>query len=1193
MAEKEIIEVFESGIQIIEVIDSGASVGGGIPEAPNDGQEYVRKSLGWSVATSTGHNHTNKAILDATTASFTTAQETKLTTIETGATADQTGSEIKALYEAELDTNAFTDAEKTKLSGIASGAQVNPTAAQIKTQYESNADTNAFTDSEKTKLSNQSGINTGDESTFSGTTGVLGSGDGLVPDDGNTPSGRFLKDDGTWATIGGGGDMLSTNNLSDVANVATARANLNVDIAGTDNSIPVTLGGVANDTTDDTLDLIGQTLTVNLATTTTDGAMSSTDKSKLDGIQSGAQVNPNAATIKTLYESNINTNEFSDTEKTKLAGIESGATADQSDSEIKIAYENNANTNAFTDAEKTKLSGIEAGAQVNVALASQVEAEAGTENTKTMTPLRVNQAITASGATKSLSGRRDFLSFTDPATDILSQSHIDNNAGVIFTSTVAITNSETLPTPTDTTIGKYFDVGVSDTSIGNYKVNDTLVQAGEVVRFEWDGNSWLLSDDNTQYKAVLSTSWIEGGQISINANPALFNISAGKGIYVDNFSDPMKPIRKIVSFGPFTGVAVDNISTQPFTRILVDKDGNLVQRFNPTRADLRDNFALGEVQHGDNATIDAVSQFTNVPSLGLASSMYDLASAIGDINISGNVFKPNGSNLQIDKTSGEVFTLWFNAKTDIKDPSIVAHPAITAANFIYTFRDGAGGFKVIPNNTTIAPNLYDNGAVIGAGTVPLGSVSSNNWSIFRIFLGQANTVIIHYGQAVYSTLAGAEASLGSEPFQLNPALDDVLLRGWLIVKGNATNLSSVSEAKFIPAGKFGAASASVNAGSASSLEFRDYVPQTAPPAGQEGRVYYNDVLKSLMFFNDDTSRAVQIGNNHIIRVNNNSGSTITKGQVVYQNGASAGLPTIALASATSVATSKVLGIVFSDIPNGSNGYVIKSGLMRLIDTSALTAGQEVFLSDTAGQLTNTAPNLKTSLGYVGVSDAVNGTIEVSIIPVTRVINDLKDVSGTPADGQVLTWVAANNQYEPATPATGGGGGAYDILTTVALTGSNNVSVDLTSQIAAGYNHIQIVLEVGTQSGGASDIKFGLLGTGGTPIGASWGQWEQEITTDTGKIGFTSGGSSSGMRTAVSYPSRKCMATINMYVTSGGAVNPFTYAESVGTKHDGSATYKARIQAAQFYNVTGFRILTGGAVLFDAGSSIKVIGVKAI
>lgn len=52
------------------------------------------------------------------------ADGTKLDGIESGATADQTGAEIKAAYEAEANTNAFTDAEQTKLAGIETGADV-------------------------------------------------------------------------------------------------------------------------------------------------------------------------------------------------------------------------------------------------------------------------------------------------------------------------------------------------------------------------------------------------------------------------------------------------------------------------------------------------------------------------------------------------------------------------------------------------------------------------------------------------------------------------------------------------------------------------------------------------------------------------------------------------------------------------------------------------------------------------------------------------------------------------------------------------------------------------------------------------------------------------------------------------------------------------------------------------------------
>jgi len=50
------------------------------------------------------------------------AERTKLTGIETAATADQTDAEIRAAVEAATDSNVFTDADHTKLDGIATGA---------------------------------------------------------------------------------------------------------------------------------------------------------------------------------------------------------------------------------------------------------------------------------------------------------------------------------------------------------------------------------------------------------------------------------------------------------------------------------------------------------------------------------------------------------------------------------------------------------------------------------------------------------------------------------------------------------------------------------------------------------------------------------------------------------------------------------------------------------------------------------------------------------------------------------------------------------------------------------------------------------------------------------------------------------------------------------------------------------------
>jgi len=59
---------------------------------------------------------------------FTSALNTKLTNIETSATADQTDAEIRAAVEAATDSNVFTDADHSKLNAVEASADVTDTA---------------------------------------------------------------------------------------------------------------------------------------------------------------------------------------------------------------------------------------------------------------------------------------------------------------------------------------------------------------------------------------------------------------------------------------------------------------------------------------------------------------------------------------------------------------------------------------------------------------------------------------------------------------------------------------------------------------------------------------------------------------------------------------------------------------------------------------------------------------------------------------------------------------------------------------------------------------------------------------------------------------------------------------------------------------------------------------------------------
>ena len=142
-------------------------------------------------------------------------------------------------------------------------------------------------------------------------------------------------------------------------------------------------------------------------------------------------------------------------------------------------------------------------------------------------------------------------------------------------------------------------------------------------------------------------------------------------------------------------------------------------------------------------------------------------------------------------------------------------------------------------------------------------------------------------------------------------------------------------------------------------------------------------------------------------VTNADSVTINRGQPVYAFGATGDRMTVKLANNTAEATSsKTIGLVFStSIGPNQKGYIITQGVIDGINTNAYSAGDTLYVGNTAGALTNTlplAPNHLTRIGIVERANAGNGQIYVFVQNGFQ-LDELSDVD-------ITTTPLANNQF---------------------------------------------------------------------------------------------------------------------------------------------------------------------------------------
>ena len=159
---------------------------------------------------------------------------------------------------------------------------------------------------------------------------------------------------------------------------------------------------------------------------------------------------------------------------------------------------------------------------------------------------------------------------------------------------------------------------------------------------------------------------------------------------------------------------------------------------------------------------------------------------------------------------------------------------------------------------------------------------------------------------------------------------------------------------------------------------------------------------------------IQLGQETVSLVRNNTGSVIPDGSVVYITGSSGNKKTIALAANTDeISTESVFGVATEEIANNDDGFITIIGLVRGLDTSALTEGAPVYLGAVAGSFTDVKPLTPAHLvlvGYVVNSHVTQGSVFVKVQNGYE-IEELHNVLiTTPTNNQSLVWDNSNEYW---------------------------------------------------------------------------------------------------------------------------------------------------------------------------------------
>lgn len=164
----------------------------------------------------------------------------------------------------------------------------------------------------------------------------------------------------------------------------------------------------------------------------------------------------------------------------------------------------------------------------------------------------------------------------------------------------------------------------------------------------------------------------------------------------------------------------------------------------------------------------------------------------------------------------------------------------------------------------------------------------------------------------------------------------------------------------------------------------DTTPSVPSPTG--GTLFYDSVTNSLSYkpITNNNDVTVNLGQEGLIRIYNNTGVQINDGKALNITGSTSGVPavTLAIASGGNNQHFQVDGVATHNIPNGEFGFMTNFGVVNDISLTPFTNGEDIFLSQTIPGDFDSYSNLSftgrtTQIGHVN-DNGVLGKLQINI-----------------------------------------------------------------------------------------------------------------------------------------------------------------------------------------------------------------------